>query len=237
MNKKILLTLFLFLVVDFVFAQSKEGDLFFSFRGRNLSANDFDFKEKILAKPNDEIEMKVLFKAGEGELKNIIFIFDLPDDLIFLKESLKINNQNFSFDITKGINLGNLLAGESKEISFRVKVKESALEKNFLFSSVKILANDIVPKRKTFIIEINKNKQEQNVLKPAGFIQSISFSINDPFSFSFVIAFLVSFLRELYFETKERIRKFFASPHRFVKTRILLSNFRIFIHRLFYSKK
>ncbi|MGB9598466.1 MAG: hypothetical protein ACPLZH_01300, partial [Minisyncoccales bacterium] len=113
-----------------------------------------------------------------------------------------------------------------------------SLSNRFLLSSLKIMAENLKPKRKTLIIELKeKELREKELLKPAGFLNQLSLSFNDPFSFSFLLSFSFSLLREIYFDFREKIKELFFKNRAAKRIRNLFLNLKLFFHYLLNKSK
>jgi len=236
--KRNILLLFLlsFILFETSFGQENfsEREISFFFKARNISRAQSNFQEKILAFFNEEVEFYFSIEAKNDNFKNIIFILELPKEIELISDSLK-SDQGFQNkdiqDIQKGISLGPILKNEKKEIFFRGRIKEGSLNNHFIFVSIKILGDGVPSKRKTLMIELKEREMPGSVLKPAGFFEEIRLTLNDPFSFCFVISFLISFIREIYFDFKTKIKMFFFSSKKLTLLRIPFINFQILLFR------
>jgi len=236
--EKIKRNICLFLLLSFILAKNSfaqeifsEKEISFFFKARNVSREQSDFQEKISAFFNEEVEFYFSIEAQNRDFKNLIFFFELPKEIELIQNSLKIDKEFQNKDIQKGIFLGPILKNEKKEIFFRGKIKDGSLNDHFIFLTVKILGDGMEAKRKTLIIELKEKEAPKSILKPAGFFENLTLTLNDPFSFCFATSFFLSLVREVYFDLKEKIKTLFFSNKNLRLIRSFFLNFQILIFR------
>lgn len=101
--------------------------------------------DKYYADNNEILTYLIALKnTGNTKAENIILTDSLPDKLVFVEDSIKVNNESrFSEDLFTGINLGNLNIGEVTTITFESKVI-SAEANDALINNAKVNFDFIV---------------------------------------------------------------------------------------------
>ena len=101
---------------------------------RNLS-DGTAWLNSVSADPTEIISFRIQVKAEDSSLENVIVKDTLPEKVIY-RGNLKIDNISSGGDITSGLNVGNLAAGQIKIITFDVQV---AASNQFAFGQTKLI--------------------------------------------------------------------------------------------------
>jgi hypothetical protein len=106
---------------------------------RNISDGG-PWQESVFADPEEVLVFSIQIRADNADLENVIVKDVLPDKIHFLG-NLTLDNQPISGNILSGINIGRILAGQTKTISFRATV---AKRENFHQAETRLLNSAIV---------------------------------------------------------------------------------------------
>ncbi|PIZ80983.1 MAG: hypothetical protein COY02_03275, partial [Parcubacteria group bacterium CG_4_10_14_0_2_um_filter_41_6] len=92
---------------------------------RNVTKNS-NWLNTVNAEPNDVLVFSIrVSSTGNATVTGIFIKETLPNGIIY-QDSFKIDSSASSYDIIKGFNLGDILASQSKTISFEAKVAEAS---------------------------------------------------------------------------------------------------------------
>ncbi len=126
---------------------------------RNLTQNQTEWQNSILAHPSDEIEFQInIASTGKIAVENIIIVDFLPNKMSYIND-LKIDGEESEEDIISGINIGNLLSGESKIITFKSKINpkdDFSYCSAYLFNGVGAYSSNFHPVTDYSTIEVHK---------------------------------------------------------------------------------
>jgi len=101
---------------------------------RNLSDGG-SFEKEILADPGEMIEVQIKIKAKEA-LNQVRVKDEIPEKTKIIEGSLKVDGQSKEGNIVSGIDLGNLVAGQEKIITFKLTLFGSD---QFAFGETKLV--------------------------------------------------------------------------------------------------
>ncbi len=104
---------------------SNNGLLSVSKKVINLSGGSLNWASSVNAKPGELLSFAATLQAGGQDVHNVIVRDILPSNLIY-KGNLTVNNANYSGDITAGINVGTVQAGQTKIVAYQVQVAPMA---------------------------------------------------------------------------------------------------------------
>ncbi|RLC39608.1 MAG: hypothetical protein DRH33_02395 [Candidatus Nealsonbacteria bacterium] len=89
---------------------------------RNISEGDSSWYNSVEAEPSDLIEFKIIVNStGDDKAENVIVKDDLPWNIDYVGY-LEVDGSSHSGDIESGINIGDILPGESRTVIFRAQV-------------------------------------------------------------------------------------------------------------------
>lgn len=121
------------------------GSLSATKRAVNLSSGNLAWSSSISASPSDVLVLGISLQATGQDVHNVIVRDFLPANLIF-KNSLVVNNVAYSGDITSGINIGTIFAGQLVTITYQVQV---AGPESFIYGTTTITNNATVTSNET----------------------------------------------------------------------------------------
>ncbi|MDD5144745.1 MAG: hypothetical protein PHW72_01325 [Candidatus Pacebacteria bacterium] len=142
-----------------------------------LIANPNVFADSVTAKPGDLLAFKIQVKAGGTDLSGVTVKNALPDKLTYIG-NLSMNGVSLSGDITKGVNIGNIAANQTKTIVFHARVAEAG---KFSFGKTKLTNtamayNDKVKSSDASQVTVNKEGTVSGATNiPTGFTNNIFF--------------------------------------------------------------
>lgn len=99
---------------------------------RNLSSGVMTWSNTVNANPGDTLEFAIAIKGtANQDFHNVVVTDVLPTNLTFF-DYVKLDNSAISGNITSGINIGNVLANQTKIVSYQTRV---APESNFNYGT------------------------------------------------------------------------------------------------------
>lgn len=107
------------------------GSLRIEKKVRNITKGETSWSTNTIASPEDLLEFRIKVKALEKTFDNVIVKDIIPGQTIFVGE-LKIQDSPATGNIQEGINLGKLIPGGEKIITFQVRVRPAG---NFPFGT------------------------------------------------------------------------------------------------------
>jgi len=98
---------------------------------KNITANDYSWSEALTnAHPRQQLAVQLtITNNGQGTANNVIVRDVLPDKLEYVYGSTRLDNNAVADSIISGLNIGNLVAGQTKTIYFETTL---ATEVNFI---------------------------------------------------------------------------------------------------------
>ncbi len=106
-----------------VSAIQRIGNLTIEKKMRNLTQNS-GWNETVTAAPREQLAARIeITNTGNGLAQNVVFRDNLPDRLIIVPNTLKLDGNPISGNFTTGINIGTLSPGQTKTIYYEVTVE------------------------------------------------------------------------------------------------------------------
>lgn len=106
----------------------------------NLTSGNLNWSSSVNASPSNILSFAVTLQAGSQDVHNVVVRDILPANLIY-KGNLKLNTSNYSGDVTAGVNIGTVSAGQAAIISYQAEVAVAA---NFSYGNTTLTNNAIV---------------------------------------------------------------------------------------------
>ena len=104
----------------------------------NLSSGNLNWQNSVLASPNNILSFAVTLQASNQNVNNVIVRDILPANLIY-KGNLTVNTStSYSGDITSGINIGTISAGQIVVVAYQAQVANST---NFAYGTTTLTNN------------------------------------------------------------------------------------------------
>ncbi|MDD5145870.1 MAG: PKD domain-containing protein [Candidatus Pacebacteria bacterium] len=166
---------------------------------KNLS-NGTAYLDSVSAGPNDVVSFSIQITAGNSYLQNIIVKDTLPDKIKF-RGNLKIDGATLAGDITQGINIGSISAGQTRTITFDADVLGA---NQFAFGNTELINTVLVYNTIASVLDTAKITVAKAAVAgaatgiPTGFTNNILFD-------SFIIPLLITLV--LIWIFKSRILK------------------------------
>ena len=101
---------------------NSNGSLLMTKQVIDLSSGNLNWSTSVNASPSDVLDFNITLQAYNQNVQNVVVRDILPANLIY-KGNLKVNaNYNYGGDITSGVNIGTVYAGQAVDISYQVQV-------------------------------------------------------------------------------------------------------------------
>ena len=124
----------------------------------NLTSGNLNWSASVSASPSDILSFAITLRANSQDVHNVIIRDVLPAGLIY-KGNLTINNSNYGGDITSGVNIGTIHAGQTATAIYQVQVAPAV---NFSFgtttlnNSVSITSSEAGTQNSSASVAVNK---------------------------------------------------------------------------------
>jgi len=106
----------------------------------NLTSGNLNWSASVNAKPSDILSFAITLQANSQDAQNVMVRDILPSDLIY-KGNLTLNNSVSGGDITSGVNIGTISAGQTTILAYQVQVAPAV---NFSLGSTTLNNNATV---------------------------------------------------------------------------------------------
>jgi uncharacterized repeat protein (TIGR01451 family) len=175
-------------------------ELSFVFSGQNVTKSG-KAGAKITASPGDLIKYSVkVTSTGKNEVKNTLVKASIPGKIVFQDGSLTVDGQRMSGDFFgRGLDIGTLVAGQSKTVSFETKVvTQSQFAPNSqetLTSSVMVQGVGVMAKTGSVSLTVGAGKvvsemsldmNARNITKNTGLSRNLEVNPGDTVEFRLV---------------------------------------------------
>ena len=107
----------------------------------DLTSGNLNWASSVSANPSDVLSFSITLQANGQDVHNILIKDALPANLIYKGSLMVGSNSNYGGDITSGINIGTLSAGQSVVVSYQVSV---APANNFTLGASSLSNNAII---------------------------------------------------------------------------------------------
>lgn len=126
----------------------------------NLTSGNLNWQTSIVAKPADVLNFAITLQANGQDIHNVMIRDFLPSDLIYSGNLTVSSGSTYSGDITSGINVGTVYAGQPVVISYRAQLASAA---NFAYgittiaNSATITSNEMGAQNTNATVTVNKS--------------------------------------------------------------------------------
>ena len=106
----------------------------------NLTSGNLNWSSTVSANPSDVLSFAITLRANNQDIHNVIVRDMLPTNLIY-EGNLTVNTSNYSGDITSGINVGTVYAGQAVVVAYKVQLAPTG---NFNYGANSVTNNAMV---------------------------------------------------------------------------------------------
>jgi len=117
------------------------GSLAITKQAINLTSRNLNWSSSISASPSDILTFAITLQANGQDVHNVTVRDILPADLIYRGNLMVNTNSNYGGDITSGVNIGTVYAGQATVVAYQVQVAAAG---NFSYGATTIANNATV---------------------------------------------------------------------------------------------
>jgi len=108
---------------DMTLATTGSGSLTISKTVRNMTSGNSNWSTSTYASPSDTLMFMITIQATGSQSVNNVFVRDIfPGNLIYRNQQIVSGSSNYSGDITSGLSIGSISAGQTVTITYQAQV-------------------------------------------------------------------------------------------------------------------